>query len=104
MLATEVNRISREDSPWDDTSSAFLAEKERRSGSMRTVQSYSRMLQAFFTSVAKTPDNVSSQDVLAFAYGIGASGHPPSSVTVRARIACLSSFFRFLFRSGLPVG
>src|SRR3990172_9594136 len=31
----------------------FLAEKERRSGSMRTVQSYSRMLQDFFGRLGK---------------------------------------------------
>ncbi len=43
---------------------AFLAEKERRSGSMRTVQSYSRMLQAFFAEFGKTPDKVSAQDTL----------------------------------------
>jgi hypothetical protein len=31
---------------WDQALYAFMAEKERRSGSMRTVLSYSRMLQA----------------------------------------------------------
>ena len=35
-------------SAWERTLYAFLAEKERRSGSLRTVQSYSRMLQDFF--------------------------------------------------------
>ena len=34
--------------PWEKALYAFLAEKERRSGSKRTVQSYSRMLQHFF--------------------------------------------------------
>ena len=38
---------SPHDSPamgWERTLCAFLAEKERRSGSLRTVQSYSRIL------------------------------------------------------------
>jgi hypothetical protein len=30
--------------PWERTLLAFLAEKERRSGSRRTVESYARML------------------------------------------------------------
>ena len=33
---------------WERTLYAFLAEKERRSGSERTVQSYSRRLNDFF--------------------------------------------------------
>ena len=48
---------------------AFPGEKERRSGSLRTVQSYSRMLQQFFGSAGKAPDEVTSQDVFAWAYG-----------------------------------
>ncbi len=32
---------------WERAFYAFLAEKERRSGSRRTVESYSRMLSAF---------------------------------------------------------
>ena len=35
-------------SGWEQTIYAFLAEKERRFGSMRTVQAYSRMLFQFF--------------------------------------------------------
>jgi site-specific recombinase XerD len=101
MPVTEVTRIDRETSQWDEAFYAFLAEKERRSGSIRTVQSYSRMLQYFFASIAKTPDAVNSQDVFGWAHGVGLSGRHPSSVTVGARIACLSSFYRFLIRMGL---
>ena len=36
--------------------------------------------------------------MLAWAHGIGLSGKEPSAVTVGARIACLSSFYRFLIR------
>lgn len=88
---------------WERSLYAFLAEKERRSGSMRTVQSYSRMLQHFFGLAGKTPDQVTSQDVFAWAYGTGLSGRQPSSVTIGARIACLSSFFRFLIRMKVVV-
>ncbi len=77
---------------------AFLAEKERRSGSLRTVQSYSRMLQHFFGRGGKAPDEATSQDVFAWAYGTGLSGKQPGSITIGARIACLSSFYRFLIR------
>jgi site-specific recombinase XerD len=83
---------------WERTLYAFLAEKERRSGSLRTVQSYSHMLRDFFGRSHKTPDQVTSQDVFTWAYGVGLSGKQPSSITIGARLACLSSFYRFLIR------
>jgi site-specific recombinase XerD len=86
---------------WEQSIYAFLAEKERRSGSGRTVQAYSRMLFHFFGALGKTPDLLSSQEVFAYAHSVGISGRKPSSVTVAARIACLSSFYRFLIRMGL---
>lgn len=58
----------------------FLVEKGKRSGSKRTVESYSRMLWPFFG--ARTPERVTSTDVLAYAHGIGLSGRRPSSATV----------------------
>jgi site-specific recombinase XerD len=83
---------------WERTLYAFLAEKERRSGSLRTVQSYSRMLRDFFGRTKKTPDQITSADVFAWGYGRGLSGREPSSITIGARVACLSSFYRFLIR------
>jgi len=44
MTATALIRPGEIDQ-WDQALYAFLAENERRSGSMRTVQSYSHMLQ-----------------------------------------------------------
>jgi integrase/recombinase XerC len=59
------------------------------------------MLWAFLTSVG-SPDRVTPAHVLAWAHGIGLSGRAPSSATtVGARIACLSSYFRFLIRMRL---
>ncbi len=83
---------------WERTLYAFLAEKQKRSGSDPTVHSYSRMLHDFFGRAGKTPDLVETQDVFAWAYGVGLSGKQPGSVTIGARLACLSSFFRFLIR------
>ncbi len=89
---------------WERALYAFLAEKERRSGSRRTVESYSRMLQDFFGRSGKSPDQVRPPEVLAWAHGVGLSGREPSAVTIGARIACLSSFYRFLIRMGAATG
>jgi site-specific recombinase XerD len=88
----------RDAAGWERALYAFLAEKERRSGSRRTVEGYSRMLQHFFGTVGKPPDQVTGQEVFAWAYGKGLSGKEPSAVTIGARLACLSSFYRFLIR------
>jgi site-specific recombinase XerD len=92
---------SGDPSAWDQALYAFLIEKGNRSGSKRTVESYGRMLWPFFAERSLTPDRVRPADVLAWVHGIGRSGRTPSSTTVGARIACLSSFYRFLIRMGL---
>ena len=93
--------VSGDGSAWDQALYAFLVEKGNRFGSRRTVEGYSRMLWPFFARLGKTPDHVSSADVLAYAHGVGTSGRTPSGTTVGARIACLSSFYRFAIRMGL---
>jgi len=95
-------RPTAEGSTWDQALYAFLVEKGARSGSRRTVESYARMLWPFFAG--RTPDRVTSAEVLAYAHRIGLSGRVPSSTTVGARIACLSSFYRFLIRMDLARG
>src|SRR5665647_2396411 len=85
---------------WTQTVMAWLVEKERRSGSRRTVEGYARMLWPFLSQVG-SPDKVTPAHVLGWAHGIGLSGREPSSATVGARIACLSSYFRFLIRMGI---
>ena len=94
---------SGDPSTWDQALYAFLIEKGNRSGSKRSVESYSRMLGPFFAERGLTPDRVKPADVLAWVHGIGRSGRTPSGTTVGARIACLSSFYRFLIRMGLVV-
>jgi site-specific recombinase XerD len=83
---------------WERSLMAFLVEKERRSGSRRTVEGYSRMLQDFFGRLSKTPDAITTPDVFVWAHAIGLSGKEPSPITISARMACVSSFFRFLMR------
>jgi integrase/recombinase XerC len=56
------------------------------------------MLWPFFSHT--TPDRIMPADVLAWAYGIGLSGRPPSAPTIGARIAGLSSNYRFLIHMG----
>ena len=90
--------FSGSSSVWEGSLYAFLAEKQRRSGSNRTPDSYYRTLRLFFGSLQKAPDQVSPQDVFSFAHGIGLSGREPSPVTVGARLSCISSFFKFLIR------
>ena len=93
--------FSGSSSVWEGSLYAFLAEKQRRSGSLRTPDSYYRTLRHFFGSLQKAPDQVSPQDVFSFAHGVGLSGREPSPVTVGARLSCISSFFKFLIRLDL---
>ena len=80
---------------------AFLAEKYRRTGSMRTVQSYSRILNAFFGHLGKTPDQTVTAEAMSSCFGKGVSGKEPAALTVGSRIAAISSFYRFLIRMDL---
>ncbi len=68
---------------------------------MRTVRAYSGMLYRFFGTLGKPPDQVTATEVFGYAHGTGLSGRKPSSVTIGARIACLSSFYRFLIEMSL---
>lgn len=83
---------------WQRSLYAFVVEKYQRSGSRRTAEGYSRMLQGFFEHLGKQPDQVTVQDIFVYAHGPGLSGKQPSAITIGARIACLSSFYRFLIR------
>ena len=49
---------------WQGSLYAFLAEKQRRSGSLRTPDSYYRTLRHFFGSLHKSPDQVTSSRCL----------------------------------------
>ena len=59
------------------------------------------MLYRFFGTLGKPPDQVTAPEIFGYAHGNGLSGKKPSSVTINARIACLSSFYRFLIRMSL---
>jgi site-specific recombinase XerD len=98
MNTTTIINFTDTATGWQKAFYAFPAEKEQRSGSHRTVEGYSRMLQDFFGRSGKQPDNVTSQDIFVYAHSPGLSGKQPSAITIGARIACISSFFRFLIR------
>ena len=62
---------ARDDVPaWQQTVVAFLAEKERRSGSHRTVEGYARMLWPFLTRVG-SPDQVTMRAQIAAVLSAG---------------------------------
>jgi hypothetical protein len=61
-MPNAIAYLDQSASTWDRTLYAFLAEKHRRSGSRRTVDAYSRMLNEFFGRAGKTPDQVTSAD------------------------------------------
>ncbi len=54
-MASDIVLVGDEVDAWQQAIYAFLAEKERRSGSHRTVVAYSRMLQRFFGTLGKSP-------------------------------------------------
>jgi len=97
-MASDIVLFDESAPAWERAFYAFLAEKERRSGSRRTVEAYSATLQRFFGALGKPPDEVTSPDVFVFAHGRGPSGKEPKAITIGARLACISSFFRFLIR------
>jgi hypothetical protein len=73
-----IEQATEDVSGWDRALYAFLAEKERRTGSKRTIEGYARMLGHFFAGAGKPPDRVTSQDAFAWAYAAGLSGRQPS--------------------------
>jgi integrase/recombinase XerC len=97
-MITTIANFADTATGWQRALYAFLTEKFQRSGSRRTVEGYSRMLQDFFGHLGKQPDQVIAQDIFAYGHSPGLSGNPPSAVTIGARMACVSSFYRFLMR------
>jgi len=100
-MTTTIVNFTDTATGWQKAFYAFLAEKEQRSGSHRTVEGYSRMLQDFFGRSGKQPDTATSQDIFVYAHSPGLSGKQPSAITIGARIACIGSFFRFLIRMNI---
>ena len=66
---------------WERTLYAFLVEKRRRSGSDRTVQGYSSMLQDFFGRVGKASDKVTVQEVFVWAHSTPGAVSPETAAT-----------------------
>ena len=88
-MTTTIANFTDTANGWQRALYAFLVEKQQHSGSRRTVEGYSRMLQDFFGRAGKQPNQIASQDVFVFAHGPGLSGKQPSAITIGARIACV---------------
>jgi hypothetical protein len=71
-MTSPLPALPTESSSWDQALYAFLVEKGNRSGSRRTVESYSRMLWHFFNET--TPDQVKPAVVLAMPMASGCPG------------------------------
>ena len=69
--------LSDDGPAWQESVPAFLPEKERRSGSRRTVEGSARTLWPFLTRVG-SPALITPAHVLAWAYRIGLSGRGPA--------------------------
>src|SRR5450756_2491026 len=83
---------SGDPSAWDQALYAFLVEKGNRSGSRRTVESYSRMLWPFFAERSLTPDRVKPADVLAWSMASAARvAHPQGPRWAPGSPACRPS-------------
>jgi uncharacterized membrane protein len=80
MTTSSIANFTDTATGWQRAFYAFLAEKKQRSGSRRTVEDYSRMLQDFFGRSGKRPDKVTSQDIFVYAHSPGLSGKQPSMV------------------------
>ena len=59
------------------------------------------MLRDFFGRTGRTPDAAGPRDAFAWAYGVGLSGKQPGPATINARVACVSSYYRFMMRMDL---
>jgi len=91
----------RERVNWSNAVSAFLTEKEHRTGSERTAHDYGLILIQLFKRVHTSPDRITPDQIISFAYGIGDSGREPAATTIRSRLAVVSSLYKFLIRMGL---
>jgi integrase/recombinase XerC len=85
-------------SGWERSLYASLprsTDAQDRSGQWTPTRACSR---SSSSASARRLTRVTSQDVFAWSYGVGLSGKEPSAITIGARLACLSSFYRFLIR------
>lgn len=84
--------------PWAELQDVFLVEVFCRSESKATRAVYGGILRRF---LARWPDpaTVVPPQVHAFAYGL-VRGRSPRASTIATRLACLTSWYRFLLRQG----
>ena len=87
-MATQNLVASGDADRWNQAIYAFLADKERRSRSMRPVRAISGMLYRFFGTLNKPSDLVTATEVFGYAHGTGLSGRSlPQSPSVLALLS-----------------
>src|SRR6266699_5822267 len=86
---------------WDQALYAFCMRRSAAAARCARSRVTRASCSIFFGAIAKTPERVTTPEVFSWAHGIGLSGKRPPSITIGARLACLSSFYKFLIRMGL---
>jgi len=97
-MTAQLPSIPIEASKWDQALYAFLVEKGNRSGSRRTVESYSRMLWRFFADT--TPGRVTPAVVLAYALNRPGSRGDPDDRFQAAVATCWSAQYAASYSAG----
>ena len=88
------------DDPWRAVAIGFLVEKQGRTGSRRTVETYGQTVGRFLATISH-PASATPLDVHRFAYHPDELGAAPAPSTVTVRLAAISAFYDFARRMGV---
>jgi site-specific recombinase XerD len=100
-LALDLERSGSDwlDESWRAIAVGFLVEKQGRTGSRRTVETYGQTVARFLDGIGD-PASATPLDVHRFAYHPDEFGETPAPSTVTVRLAAISAFYDFARRMG----